>query len=121
MDKKLWNKIFRENSLVEIKLKKEGGVTRISLENLKNILKDVGKESISKVTFHFNRSDDARLHIEWYDDKTDRAESWDFTGFSAGYGGEGPRGLVDALKMLDISGWDFNKVVGLKPGRYKIL
>jgi hypothetical protein len=31
-------------------------------------------------------------------------------GFSSGYMGEGPRGLISAISILEISGWDINEV-----------
>jgi len=98
-------------------LKREVGVTRVSLDNLKKILSKGYK--LSKAEFIFKRSDEAVLHAEFIN-KDDEIFTWDFTGFSAGYGGEGPRGLAEALKMLGIRSWDMNTIVDLKPGNYKV-
>jgi len=43
-----------------------------------------------------------------------------FTGFSAGHGGEGPKGLATFCALFKVKGWDFNTISKLKPGKHRI-
>jgi len=103
-------------------LKSDGGNTRESLENFRKI-----KEYFepTRITFHLSADNkDTKLHTEWQTETSDAQDifiAYDFRGFNAGYGGEGPKGLHEALKSLNISDWDMDKIAGLKPGIYKIL
>ena len=110
-----------------LRLNKEGGSTRDSLENLHKIL--VYFEP-NKITFHFKSEQNiARLHVEFSAETTtgdDFFLSHDFTGFNAGYGGEGPKGLYEALKAMAKSSpfsadWSMDVISNLKSGVYKIL
>ena len=123
MNEKLIHEIVKESvrtpltTLVRsLKLIPEQGVTDVSLKNLKKI-QDSNFE-IGKVVFYFDKH--PRLHTEWVN-KDDDILVWDFRGFNAGYGGEGPHGLLKALKMLDIKDWDIEKIKSLEPGKYKLL
>jgi len=120
MNEKLINSILKIALSVKfpkkLKLKKEEGVTRYSIENLDKILKNY---DLMKATFHFDKNN-PKLHTEWIDKNGEEIFSWDFKGFNAGYGGEGPRGLATALKKMQIQNWDFDKIVNLKPGTYSI-
>ena len=84
-----------------LRLKKECGVTRRSISNAKILNK---KMLLDRATLHFYDTNDCRLHTEWtgFDGGQDVFFSWDFTGLSAGYCGEGSRGLIEVLELLDI-------------------
>lgn len=102
-----------------LKLQPEIRNTEVSLANLEKIQKsELGFEP-TRITFYFKKND-PRLHTEWIT-KDDIVLAWDFRGFNAGYSGEGPHGLVKALKMLGIKDWDIDIVSQLKPGRYKFV
>jgi hypothetical protein len=101
-----------------LKLDPEIRNTDVSLSNLKKIQKSEFNFKPTKISFYFKKND-PRLHTEWISDD-DIVLVWDFRGFNAGYSGEGPNGLVKALKMLGIKDWDIDIVSELKPGRYKL-
>ncbi len=89
------------------------GVTSISLEALTNIAL-IGKR-LEMVEIKFDATTDA-LCTFIFEDKSVYIAS----GFSAGYGGEGPRGLHKAIRLfcpnkMDV---DFNKsgIASLTPG-----
>lgn len=74
-----------------LKLKSEGS-TRVSLENAKAIL-DAGY-SIRSAFFVGQRL----LEVEFF---RDEEEAWHtFKGFTVGYNGEGPRGMIEFFEMF---------------------
>ena len=75
----------------------EGGVTRISLQNERRLGKRLGRPV--RVELHYNPDG-----VEWYQVKAmyDSGDSHVFTGFSWGYSGEGPRGLLEFCQRNDI-------------------
>jgi hypothetical protein len=101
-----------------LKLNPEEGTTRVSLKNLNKIQESPLEFEVKKVVFYFDKK--PRLHTEWVS-KDDDILVWDFRGFNAGYGGEGPHGLMQALKLLGEKDWDMDVISQLKPGKYKIL
>jgi len=105
-----------------LKLKKENGITRTSLENAQKIVNSIKKQNgkIVSATLDFDKEKNSCvLEIEFTSDGEEG--NWKFTGFNAGYSGEGPRGLVQALKMLNLPEWTINDVRQLQSGVYDIL
>ena len=94
-----------------MKLEQECGVTQISLKNAKKLVQRYGLPAF--IHLFYDKKDWTCVQIVWTDHP---AISHIFTGFSWGYGGEGPRGLkklFDLLKidigMGQISQWDAEK------------
>ena len=79
------------------------------------------KMELDRVTFHFKDTNDARLHTEWIGSDTYQEIFFthDFTGLSAGYCGEGARGLIEVLKLFNIP-VSKDVVFNLKPGVYRL-
>lgn len=106
-----------------LKLKPEGS-TRVSLENLNKII-DAGF-NIDRATLHLDREKGScRLHTEWTGESKDNYDLFfvhEFLGFMAGYGGEGPRGLVEFCKNTNITDWTEDKIMDkeIKSGVYSI-
>lgn len=73
-------------------LEPEEGSTRVSLENASKLLKELGLPDV--------------IHLYWDPQLWYVTEAWwgnelhKFTGFSWGYTGEGPRGLLGFFKMI---------------------
>ena len=81
----------------KLKLKKEPGGTQVSLDNARAILNAGYGIEIATFTFDRVRADYRTDVMFWRDDET----VWHtFFGFSAGYGGEGPRGMIEFLRMF---------------------
>lgn len=88
------------DNAVDCKLQREGGVTQISLSNGRKLKQLHGR--VVKVYLYY-----ARLRPDWPPDYLVRVTYadgtvHDFTGFSWGYGGEGPRGLRDWAAENDV-------------------
>lgn len=88
---------------------KETGATRSSLENMKKI-HDAGYDLESAVLTYDTKKNDVKLYCSFT--RHFKMEVHTFTGFNIGYGGEGPRGLVEALNIFGI---DASKVAFVKP------
>jgi len=78
-------------------LRKEGGVTRFSLENNRRLTKRLGRPV--RVECHYDPN-----VAEWYRVKAfyDSGDAHEFTGFAWGYQGEGPRGLLEFCQYNEI-------------------
>jgi len=74
----------------------EGGVTTISLHNAHVLIHEYGLPE--RVELFQDPKDGHLVEMWWSDIHADR-----LTGFSWGYGGEGPRGLEQFFKMLNFS------------------
>jgi hypothetical protein len=85
----------------KLRLKREPLGTRVSLENAQKIL-DAGYEYIDgEMEFDKNKAVwNTRVDFRRKVDK--HRASHTFGGFSFGYGGEGPRGLIAFLKMFGV-------------------
>ena len=84
-----------------IKLKQECGVTDISLFNAKALVAMFGNPS--KVTLHSMRDATEQNVIASWDFGGGAGIDHTFSGFSWGYGGEGPRGLYKFFRMIGYS------------------
>jgi len=84
---------------------KEQGTTRSSLENMKKIY-DAGYDLESAILTYDTKKNDVKLICVFTRDH--KVETHTFLGFNIGYGGEGPRGLMEGLKVYGI---DFNAMV----------
>ena len=89
-----------------IKLQEECGVTRISLDNSRVLQKQYGRPSTVELIQELD---------EWYVEATwNNGFSHRFSGFSWGYGGEGPSGLKKFIEIfhignhVDAIGWTPN-------------
>lgn len=81
----------------ETTLREEGGATQHSLHNARVLVAEHGKP----VEIHFtaNKAEcQYRTSARWADGTT-----FEFTGFAAGYYGEGPRGLATFLQLCGLS------------------
>ena len=85
--------INEENPLAG--LQKETSTTRVSSNNAKVLVAHKGKPE--SLTFSFSRGD-------WYNVKATWADGYthNFRGFSWGYAGEGPHGLLEFILSLGI-------------------
>jgi hypothetical protein len=79
------------------RLLNEGGVTRTSLKNAKRLEKRLGLPVRIELHRHPNGP-------EWYvvTAMYEHGDEHDFTGFSWGYNGEGPTGLLEFLKRSGV-------------------
>jgi len=105
-------KIIEESDLED-----ECEVTQISLKKAMYFK----QEGYKPFKIYISGSDtmDVKVDMWFYDDKTDQDGFFSFTGFSIGYGGTGPRGLEEFLKMFNIELPDFNPLsCNIKDGPY---
>ena len=97
-------------------LQPEGGVTQISLENAKALVREHGLPQIVQLV---NAGKDASEHevvAMWTGaEDTSHEIEFTFTGFAWGYGGEGPRGLAKFFQMIGIDHRIPTKVISLLP------
>jgi len=79
------------------RLLKEAGVTQTSLKNERRLSKRLGRPV--RVELHYDPDGD-----DWYIVRAfyDSGDQHNFTGFSWGYGGEGPRGLLEFCQRNSI-------------------
>lgn len=89
-----------------IRFKSEGGVTRFSLENARMIL-EAGYLFERGIMQYDNVKGEWQVIVFFKRD--DEMGSFGFRGFSFGYSGEGPRGLVEFSRMFGI-GLNANKI-----------
>ena len=82
-----------------IKFKPEGGVTRFSLENARMIL-EAGYQFERGIMQYDNVNGDWWVTV--FFNRDGEVASHKFGGFSFGYSGEGPRGLIEFSKMFAI-------------------
>lgn len=90
----------------------EGGITQISLRNANRLVRALGKPDVVKLQ-HDQEHDEQYVVATW---NSPKPHSFRFSGFSWGYGGEGPHGLLtflnDVLGMVipftieEIAAWD---------------
>lgn len=101
-----------------LRLLKEGGNTRRSISNAKILFSNM---ELDRATLYLEDSCNCRLHTEWSgsDGFQDILFTHDFTGLSAGYCGEGSRGLIEVLRLFNIP-CTRNNVFTLKPGVYRL-
>ena len=82
-----------------IKFSPEGGVTRFSLANARMIL-EAGYQFVRAIIKYDN------IRGDWWVDaffqRDGEVASHEFGGFSFGYSGEGPRGLIEFSEMFGI-------------------
>lgn len=91
-----------------LRLKKEGS-TRASIENAK-LIKGAGYRILStELKYDFQRGNFS-LKAEFFRRLDNDTQEWTFEGVNFGYGGEGPRGLVE-----------FSEIFGLGLNKEKIL
>lgn len=74
----------------------EGGITQTSLKNDRRLTKRLG--SPIRLELHYSKTGEWYRAVAMYM-SGDRHE---FTGFAWGYGGEGPRGLLEFCQRHDI-------------------
>lgn len=100
-----------------LELEPETGSTSVSLKNFKKIKDSPLDFTCIKIVFNFDKH--PKLQTEWLGSR--QKLTWDFSGFNAGYSGEGPHGLMKILKTLGYTKWDMNMISGLENGTYEIL
>ena len=91
-----------------LKLKEGGATTRQSLSNAKEIF-SAGYHLIEAVMYYDKVKGNYRVEC-LFDDLFDVRKDvvkWVFTGFAIGYGGEGPRGLDEAMKLFGVDKSDY--------------
>ena len=80
------------------KMKPEEGVTRNSLQNAKELIKRYGTPDVVEI---YQIKDEHLVKATWHArGKLPHGTTHEFSGFSWGYGGEGPHGLYTFLQML---------------------
>lgn len=81
-----------------LNLEEEGGVTAISLRNAQKLLEAYGKPS--RVDLYHGADPEYFGHLvdAWWPS----GERFTFSGFSWGYGGEGPHGLAKFAEMIGL-------------------
>lgn len=83
-----------------LQLKREGA-TKDSIENAR-LIADAGYEVLStEFTFDQQRADHD-LEVQFYRRSDGHTATWVFKGFYFGYGGEGPRGLIEFSKIFGL-------------------
>ena len=101
-----------------LRLLNEGGITRRSIKNFNTLTKHL---TLDRMTLYYTDSATVRVHTEWsgYTGYTDVLFTWEFTGLSAGYGGEGPRGFKQILDKMNELGYTntFNPFAPIKNHR----
>jgi len=87
---------------------KEGGATRQSLSNAKEIF-SAGYDLIEAIMNYDKVKGNYRVECLFKDpfDARQDVVKWVFTGFAIGYGGEGPRGLDEAMKLFGVDKSDY--------------
>ena len=89
----------RFTKMVPVKLVPEGG-TESSLKNARAI-KDAGYEFQSGTTYFDDQNASYQLDVV-FARGNEAPVTWSFKGFSAGYSGQGPRGLIEFGKIFEI-------------------
>jgi hypothetical protein len=79
-----------------MRLKPEGGVTQISLENALQLIEEKGPPDLVQLINEGKNTSEHAVVATWGD------FSHTFTGFSWGYGGEGPNGLAKFFRMVGL-------------------
>lgn len=80
-----------------MELKEEGGVTQISLHNARELINERGIPDA--VELYWRERIGHCVQAIWLDEEGD-ATSHVFSGFSWGYAGEGPHGLLEFFEMI---------------------
>jgi hypothetical protein len=91
-----------------IRFKQEHG-TRVSLENAQ-LIKDAGYEFVKGV-YSFDKKGPLGWELQAFFKRGSEVAVHTFKGFSFGYGGEGPHGMVEFSDMFGI-GLNKNKIFG---------
>lgn len=82
-------------------MENECGVTEISLENARYL---VGKYGIpDRIRLHNDPKEGHVVTVTWPHQGLSDSLVWDFTGFSWGYSGEGPHGLVKFFDLCHLN------------------
>jgi hypothetical protein len=89
----------RFTKMVPVKLMSEGG-TDNSLKNAKAI-QEAGYEFQSGITYYDSEKANWDT-VVWFKRGNESPVSWTFKGFSAGYSGQGPRGLIEFGKIFNV-------------------
>lgn len=83
--------IAQERAATRLKLEEEGGITQISLRNTEKLIQFFGP-----IRFVQHSTYDDDLTTVFFENGFE----YELTGFSCGYGGEGPNGLVQFLSKF---------------------
>lgn len=94
------------NRTVPSKLEAEGGITNVSLNNALYLLTKFGYP----LEIHLVEEPD-----EWYVNMVWKNKVHQFSGFSWGYGGEGPHGLMTLFTALELN----NEAAEVPDGNFK--
>ena len=106
------NKIIKESDLEE-----EGGVTEISLKRALYFRQNGWKPF--KIDISGSNTVDVKVDVFFWDEKKKEDRFFSFTGFSIGYGGAGPKGFEEFLKMFDIKLSRFSPIINsIKDGPF---
>ena len=89
----------RFTKMVPVKLVPEGG-TDNSLKNARAI-QEAGYEFQSGITYYDSEKGNWETMV-WFKRGDESPVSWSFKGFSAGYSGQGPRGLIEFGKIFNV-------------------
>lgn len=92
-----------------MKLKPEGGVTQISLENAQQIIEEKGPPDLIQLINEGENTAEHMVVATWGE------FSHTFTGFSWGYGGEGPHGLAKFFRMVGLQHRVPTSIIGKLP------
>jgi hypothetical protein len=95
-----------------MKLKPEQGVTQISLENATEIIADRGLPNLIQLVNEGDNTSEHSVIVAWGDFEHK------FTGFSWGYGGEGPRGLAKFFQMVGLHRRIPTSIIGKLPSTH---
>lgn len=83
---------------IKFKLEEEGGITAVSLNNARKLIAILGKPK----RVALRRSEDPHFPDYLVDVKWPSGAHFTFSGFSWGYGGEGPHGLATFAEMIGL-------------------
>lgn len=101
-----------------VKLVSEGS-TASSIQNALSI-KDAGYDLIESGTeYKWNKNLRTNKLVALFENRHGHKESHEFLGFNWGYGGEGPRGLMEFSHIFKL-GLNPDKVFGIEPINMKI-
>jgi len=107
-------------------LNEEAGITTHSTFNANALVEKYGPPD--RIKLHYDEKDWHLVELAWLDEDGDDKQRFTLTGFSWGYGGEGPNGLATFFKSInvgptlaDIAGWPqkgFSLALERKSGEY---
>ena len=106
------NRIIKESELEE-----ECGVTKISLKR-SMYFKQHGWKPF-QIQISGKDTADVKVDVFFRDEKNDEDRFFNFTGFSIGYPGTGPKGLEEFFKLFNIELSNFSPLISsIKDGPY---